>query len=117
MPDYQQSLTAIGWDARARWTSVHSVLANDLSFWLVPIYFMLVGVVLQRAVNAWSRSKDPTSGATIIVVTMFFVYSSANMQIAITFDWAAATILLLYVTPWRSTKSGVPSAATAVRQE
>lgn len=98
--DYQASLTAAGWDASSKWTSVYTPIANDLSFWLVPVYLFLLGVLMGRVRRNWAETKDPTAGAALVLIVMFWVYSSANMQIAISFDWALATILFLYLAPW-----------------
>lgn len=99
--DYQQALTASGWDAESRWTSVYPVLANDLSFWLVPIFMFLVGVAFQRSMSAWRLTGDPAAGASLAIIAVFVIYSSANMQIAISIDWTLATIVFLYIAPWR----------------
>lgn len=97
---YQEGLRSMGWDTSTRWTSVYPVLANDLSFWLVPLYLFLLGMVFSRCLSAWRAHQDAAGGAGIVLVTMFWVYSSANMQIAISLDWALATILFLYIAPW-----------------
>lgn len=115
--DYQDSLTASGWDAGNRWTSVYPVLANDLSFWLVPLFMLLLGVVYARSMNMWRSSKDPAAGATIAVVAMFVAYSSANMQIAISLEWAFATVVFLYVTPWRRSRSDPGSVGEGVPRQ
>ncbi|QKE85633.1 hypothetical protein [Arthrobacter sp. NEB 688] len=99
--DYQSALTTFGWDTSARWTTAFPVLANDLSFWLVPLYTAFLGIVLARCLAGWRSGRDPRAAAGILLVTMFWVYSSANMQIAISLDWALATVALLYVSPLR----------------
>ena len=99
--DYQSTLTMAGWDSSSRWTSVYPVLANDLSFVLVPVYFAALGAVTAQCMRAWWGSRDPRGGAGLVLVTMFWVYSSANMQIAISLEWAVTTVVLLYIVPLR----------------
>lgn len=98
---YQQELTQSGWDSSNKWTTAYTVIANDLSFWLVPIFLFYLGVVSSRCLNSWRSARDPAAGAGLVLVLMFWVYSSANMHLAITLDWAVATVVLLYVAPWR----------------
>lgn len=99
--DYQQALTEHGWDASARWTTAYTVIANDLSFWLVPLFLVMLGIAFRRSVVMWRRSRDPLAAGSIVLITMFWIYSSANMQIAISLEWVAATIFLVYYAPWR----------------
>lgn len=99
--DYQASLTASGWNASARWTTAYTVIANDVSFWLVPVWLLVLGAAFRRCLAMWDGARDAVAGAGIVLVTIFWVYSSANMQIAISLDWTLATVLLLYIAPWR----------------
>lgn len=99
--DYQASLTASGWDASTLWTSVYTVIANDVSFWLVPAWLLLLGAAYRRCLVIWRGTGDAVAGAGILMTTIFWVYSSANMQIAISLDWVLASLLVLYLAPWR----------------
>lgn len=96
-PEYQEKLQSIGWDTSAHWTSVYPILANDFSFWLVPFYFLLLGSIYRRSVTFWENSRDIASLVALILITNFIVFSSANMQIAISLDWAISLILIVYV--------------------
>lgn len=113
--DYQQSLTSAGWNASARWTTAYTVLANDFSFWLVPVWVLVLGIAFARCLAMWRGSRDPVAGAAIVIVTIFWVYSSANMQVAISLDWAVATAVLLYVAPWRRMTTALPPLVAAPR--
>jgi hypothetical protein len=99
--DYQASLTASGWNASARWTTAYTVIANDVSFWLVPVWLLLLGAAFRRCLAMWQGARDAVAGAGIVLVTIFWLYSSANMQIAISLDWTLAAVLVLYLAPWR----------------
>lgn len=96
---YQESLTQAGWDASAQWTSVYPILANDLSFWLVPLYLLFLGWLARRALESWRSERSATSGATLFLVVMFWFYSSINMQVGISLEWAFATVILFYASP------------------
>lgn len=96
IPDYQQKLTAVGWDTSTRWTSVYPVLANDISLWLVPLYFFMMGYMFRRSSDLWENGKDRSSLVAIILITNFIVFSSANMQVAISLDWVVALIVFVY---------------------
>ncbi|MFJ6131747.1 hypothetical protein [Janibacter terrae] len=96
MPDYQTQLLGQGWDTRTKWTSAYSLLANDLTFLLVPIYMLAFGLLFSRSLASWRRHQDAFSGCSLILITMLIVYASANLQITISLDWAVATIVFGY---------------------
>lgn len=97
LPEYQEKLLAAGWDTTTKWTSVYPILANDFSFWLVPFYFLMLGFVYRRSVTLWTQSRDTASLAALILITNFMIFSSANMQVAISLDWAACFFLIVYI--------------------
>lgn len=94
--DFQARLSAIGWDARTNWVSVYTVLANDLHWLFVPVYFAALGFVFRVSEVNWRRSRDPQSLGALIIIALFMIYASANMQVAISMDWVFATGFLLY---------------------
>jgi hypothetical protein len=93
---YGDRLYQFGWDARFRWSSVYTALANDLHWLLLPAYFFFIGWTLRLAEQDWQARRNPSALAVIVLIGVFTLYSSANMQLGITFDWAMATIFLLY---------------------
>lgn len=101
MLDYQDKLVGVGWDTQHRWTSVYPVIANDVSFWGVPIYMAFLGVVYSISIKSWKEHKDVFSLAALSVIAEFFIYSSANMQIAVTLDSVFATLVFIYLAPFR----------------
>lgn len=113
--DYQAALTASGWDASTLWTTAYTVIANDLSFWLVPVWLLLLGAAFRRCLVMWRGNRDPVAGAGIVLVIIFWVYSSANMQIAISLDWVFATVLMLYGAPWRRISAATQAGLTQGR--
>lgn len=102
LPDYQSALTLVGWDTSNRWITAYTVIANDLSFWFVPLYMILLGIAYRRARMFWKTSRDIPALCTLFLIAMFFIYSSANMQIAISLEWTAATLVFIYAGLFRS---------------
>lgn len=94
---YQSQLTATGWDTSTRWTSVYPVLANDLSFYLVPLYFLIMGFLFRKFEGDWASRRDFAALAGLIMISNFMIFSSANMQVAISLDWVAALLLFAYM--------------------
>ncbi len=104
IPDYQEKLYFAGWDTTNRWYSAYPALANDLTFYLVPLYFLLIGVAFRRAERLWKDTGDFASLLAIIMITNLFIFSSANLQIAVNLDWSACLILFVYIAAFRSAK-------------
>lgn len=94
---YNERLIGVGWDTRFRWSSAYTTLADDFSFYGIPLYMLFLGRATKLAEAAWATYKDPISLATLMLIGMFFAYSSANMQIAISLEWATAWIALVYL--------------------
>lgn len=100
--DYQIKLYEIGWDTTTRWTSAHTILANDFSFFGVPFFFLFMGLVFSKSKYHWNMYKDQMSLASLILVSSFILFSSANFQIAISLDWAMALIFFIYLGTFRN---------------
>lgn len=114
--NYSTVLTEAGWDAQNRWTSAYTVLANDLSWWLVPVWMLLLGMVSRQMLSNWRECQDPLAGAGLVMVSLFWVYSSANMHIGLTLDLSLATVCFIYAYPVlillrRSSRGGVHEGA------
>lgn len=94
--NFSESLAAIGWDTRYRWSTAYTSLANDLHWTLVPFYLFFIGWSLRLAEQEWKSRANPSALAVIVLIGIFTLYSSANMQLAISLDWVVATVFLLY---------------------
>lgn len=94
--NYNETLYHAGWDTSYRWSSVYTYLANDLTWFFVPLYLFFIGWSLRLAEAEWLRRGNPSALAVIVLIGIFTLYSPANMQIGISMDWAFATIFLLY---------------------
>ena len=93
---YNDKLLATGWDTRYRWSTAYSVLANDLHWLFVPVYTFFIGWSLRLAELNWYLRRNPSALAVIVLIGIFTLYSSANMQLAVSLDWTLATVFLLY---------------------
>lgn len=80
LPDY-------GWNTKFKWKSVYTVLANDFYWLFTPVYFFILGVIFRVSERSWYNNKDMLSLTALLLVTLFFVYSSANMQLTISLGW------------------------------
>jgi hypothetical protein len=94
---YDQRITDAGWDAAYRWTTLFPTLANDIHFVLIPVYMFFMGRIMRGAEILWQNERNPVALATLIMFSIFFAYLSANMQVAISLDWAVAWIVFVYI--------------------
>ena len=72
---------AFPWAEAHNWHSLYTWLANDVSFFLVPIVFFVFGYVF---CNAWVDSIRRHNPYAIVVFCLFFIrfaYTSANNQV------------------------------------
>ena len=93
---YENGLTAqlrnVNWDDRYVWSSIFPALASDISFYGVPMLFVLIGYVYGRS---WSYVVANGNYAAIVVFALFtilIIYIPANNQLAQSFDYYFATI-------------------------
>lgn len=94
---YDERITEAGWDAAYRWTTLFPTLANDIHFLLIPVYMFFMGRIMRSAEIFWHNERNPVALATLIMFSIFFAYLSANMQVAISLDWAVAWIVFVYI--------------------
>ncbi len=94
--DFQERLKDVGWNTDFRWASVYTALANDLHWLLTPAYFAMIGRLHRVAEIDWRQSRNPEALVSLLMVAIFFTYSSANMQLAISLDWVMATLVFVY---------------------
>lgn len=96
LSDYSDRLQATGWDTTTRWTSAYPTIANDVSFWLVPVVMLMFGICFAKARSVWNATQAPEAACALITLAIFWLYSSANMQVGISLDWTFATLLFVY---------------------
>lgn len=95
--DYETVLSRAGWDTRYQWTSVYPILANDFTFFGVPLYLLMLGVVFKLSETTWRSNQSNAALCALVLIVQFFVFSSANMQITVSPDSVAATFAFVYI--------------------
>ena len=92
---YLDRLPDHGWNTSNKWASVYTVLATDFHWLLMPFYFLVWGIVFAISEKSWLQNRDHVSLGCLLLVAMLIIYSSANMQLAISLDWIAVYLLLM----------------------
>jgi hypothetical protein len=111
-----RSEMAFGWDALRVWSTVFAWLASDLSLWLVPLVFLLVGLSMKRAWTRGITTGNPFALAFVGQLLIFCVMIPANNQLFNTFGNSVATVVIwaAYRLSLRR-RTPVHSVSTAVR--
>ncbi len=89
-----RSETTFGWSALQVWSTVFPWLASDMTFWLVPLVFLVVGVSMKRA---WVRgivTANPFALAFVGQLLIFCMMIPANNQLFNTFGNSVATLVI-----------------------
>ncbi len=89
-----RSEMTFGWDALRVWSTVFAWLASDLSFWLVPLVFLLVGLSMKRAWIRGITTGNPFALAFAGQLLIFCVMIPANNQLFNTFGNSVATLTI-----------------------
>ncbi len=91
---YNDKLPDYGWDTRHKWSSAYTAIANDFTWFFIPVYTFCVGIIFGASEKAWYENGDKLSLACLLLVSVFMVYSSANMQISTSLEWSAVYLVL-----------------------
>lgn len=94
---YQRQLSLVGWDPGINWTSVYPVLANDFTYFGVPLYFLFMGLMLKNFEFSWKANRNLGALCGIMLITQFMLFSSANMQVAASLDWTMSFLAFFYL--------------------
>lgn len=101
LSDFQSQLSLVGWDTSVKWTSMYTVIANDFGWYLLPLYFIGLGFLFGISERQWRFHRDHVSLAVMLLITIMMIYSSANMQISISFDWIITAMVLFTLQVFR----------------
>ena len=88
MQSFGDKLPDYGWNTLHRWQSVYTFLANDFHWFFLPLYFSYLGALFKVSERSWYENRDIISLTLLLLISVFFVYSSANMQLTISLGWA-----------------------------
>ncbi len=89
-----RSETTFGWSALQVWSTVFPWLASDMTFWLVPLVFLVVGLSMKRAWVRGISTGNPFALAFAGQLLIFCVMIPANNQLFNTFGNSIATLVI-----------------------
>jgi len=92
---YMERLPEYGWDTRFKWASAYTAIASDFHWTFVPFYTFVLGTIHGASEKAWRRSRDSLSLACLLLIALFIVYSSANMQLTVSLEWSFVYLTVL----------------------
>ena len=98
---FKERLPAAGWDTSFRWTSAYTSIANDFHWLFVPFYTFCMGLFFGVSERSWRATGDKLSLAILLLVSLFIVYSPANMQLTVSLEWSAVYLGLFLWQGWR----------------
>lgn len=104
-----RSETVSGWSALQVWSTVFPWLASDISFWLIPLVFMVLGLSMKRAWIRGISTRNPFALAYVGQLLIFCAMVPANNQLFNTFgnSVAAVTIWAMYrISVRRASRTG-----------
>lgn len=93
---FQQKLQFVGWNTKYFWTSVYTVIANDFHWIFSPVYFFLLGGMFSWLERAWKEKRGAGTLIGLYLIAIFWIYSSANMQVAGSFNLFLGWCLFVY---------------------
>lgn len=96
---YPYRLRREGWSDEYQWSTMLPWLANDVSFWGVPVLIFILGLAWGRSWRDATDGKDDRAAVFFCITMMMIFYLPANNQMMQTFDNYATLIawLLLWV--------------------
>lgn len=92
---YNERLQSYGWDTRYKWTTAYTAIASDFHWLFVPVYLFTMGAIFGASEKSWRINRDNLSLTCAVLITMFIVYSSANMQLTVSVEWSFVYFSLL----------------------
>ena len=101
---FREKLPSLGWDTRYKWSSAYTAIANDFHWVFVPLYTFSLGILFGVSEKAWFQFRDHLSLTVLMLITLFFVYSSANMQLTISLEWST-TYFVIFILQWMRVRS------------
>lgn len=102
---YPSRIEKYGWVEERYWSSFYLWLASDLSFWGIPFFCFLLGLILY---TNWRDAVEARNPWAVVLLSLNFImlfYFSSNNQIGQTGEslWTYVVIFAL----WLSTRSGL----------
>ena len=85
-----------GWPALEKWHTVYVYLANEVGFFLTPLYIMFYGFLFGHSLRKSLMNPHSFDLVLLFLIMIFFFYSSANNQI-MQYSHTAFTLIFILV--------------------
>lgn len=92
---YQSKLEPLGWDSKIRWHSIYTWLANDVSFFGVPVVMFLIGYFFGMMFQDAITTKNPFARASIFFYILLLLFIPCNNQVGQSNENLCAFLLLI----------------------
>lgn len=92
---YQAKLEPLGWDSQVRWHSIYTWIANDVSFYGVPLVMFLIGAIFGMMFKDAIVTKNPFARISIFFYILLILFIPCNNQIAQSNENLCAFLLLI----------------------
>lgn len=106
---YQAKLEPLGWDSKVRWHSIYTWIANDVSFYGVPVVMLLLGGIFGMMFKDAIVTRNPFARASVFFYILLLLFIPCNNQIAQSNENLCAFLLLIGM--WLICGRGAPKAA------
>lgn len=100
---YPYRLRQDGWSEEYQWSTMLPWLANDVSFWGVPILIFVLGLLWGKSWCDATDGKNDRAAIFFCITMMMIFYLPANNQMMQTFDSYSTFIIWLIV--WLNSKN------------
>lgn len=78
---YQTRTEIYGWGGNANWHSVYTWFANDISFLLVPILMLFIGILLAKVYKDAFYNRNPIAVVLFSLLILFTFFIPANNKV------------------------------------
>lgn len=92
---YQAKLELLGWDSKVRWHSIYTWIANDVSFYGVPIIMFMIGAIFGMMFKDAIVTQNPFARISLFFFILLILFIPCNNQIAQSNENLCAFLLLI----------------------
>jgi len=94
---YTYRLRREGWSDEYQWSTMLPWLANDVSFWGVPLLIFILGLAWGKSWRDATDGNDDRAAIFFCIIMMMIFYLPANNQMMQTFDNYATLLTWLFL--------------------
>ena len=109
---FNDNLPNYGWDTTRQWSSAYTAIASDFHWVFIPVYMFFIGIIFGASEKSWWINQDKISLTCLLLIVLFFIYASANMQLTVSFEWS---IVYLSLFIWQFCRMFVHSQSLRLR--